>query len=62
MDRGMEPKKKQSSNTGTKGGAGAHGEPGEDPAADESPKWEGGKPKGENEKPFATEGDQEGSP
>ncbi len=51
----MEPKKKQSSNTGTEGGAGAHGKPGDDPAADESPKWEGGKPKGENEPPSETE-------
>ncbi|MDB4992865.1 MAG: hypothetical protein JWM74_297 [Myxococcaceae bacterium] len=58
----MEPKKKHSSNTETKGGAGARGKPGEDPAGNESPKWEGGKPKGENEPPFETERDQEGSP
>jgi hypothetical protein len=57
----MEPKKKHNSNTGTTGGAGARGKPGNDPVADESPKWEGGKPKGENEPPSETEPDQEGS-
>lgn len=39
----------------TKGGAGAHGEQGRDPAASESPKWEGGPPKGENEPAHETD-------
>ncbi len=34
----------------TRGGSGAHGTKGTTPVQEESPKWHGGGPKGENEK------------